>query len=238
MGATALLAVTLLNLVGAVERFAPVLPEQFDCKLKLDIGYDGVDRPLLLLLHVDLINNRVREDYYYLHVHPPKKYFTNIRLYEEGRQFMAFYRVKGDTLSSPKTCFIAPVSGSLPSRDFLRRDGTFLHSGHFTVSVGENGTVEVKSSDDDAESNSLGSEQRVFANVWGFEFDGKPGRLLESTRTRFPLQVKLVSFLPPSCAPVSLHCRVNLVVCVRTGKCERDFSVIQSQDFFTRWVRT
>ena len=55
----------------------PLLPAQFDCKARIDVGYTNEDdrqQPTLLLMHADLVNGRVREDYYRL---PDNKHGTD-----------------------------------------------------------------------------------------------------------------------------------------------------------------
>jgi hypothetical protein len=257
----------------ADERFAPLLPAQFDCKVIVDVGYEGTDHhaPLLMLMHADLANGRVREDYYRLPAsyngggghgtlnaesaaggRRPEKVYTTIRRFDEERQFMAYHRQRSrrdgrrKTVGSPRACFITPVEGLLPERDFLRRAASYLGTTNFSVRTvhaagaaaaaarstssssgggeeeaaggGEKGKARISvvvaphggSSDgggsggggargmdmnaggDTNTGDNEAAALMVFANAWEFEYNGRLMRLIESTRTRLPLQLQLV----------------------------------------------
>ena len=182
---------------------APLLPSQFDCKVKLDIAYESEteSRPILLLLHVDLESGRSREDYYYIHQDPPQKFYTAIRRFDEDRQFMVFYRVENDTLRSPQSCFIAPNQLYLPGRDFLRQSATYVNTTRYSVRLnGSISTFHAVSTGSKNTATGTGSSAEdtivstVYANEWEFEYQGVVFQLLESTRTRMPLFLSRVRF--------------------------------------------
>ena len=109
----------------------------------------------------------------------------------------------------------------LPSRDFLRQSATYIDTLHFTVRTGTGtvsgarsaasmspgGVVTIEVEDetvvgadgeftrDNDNSSGGGQEQQhtVFANVWDFDYAGRRVRLVESTRTRMPLLLQVVS---------------------------------------------
>lgn len=248
------------GVVEGNERFAPLLPAQFDCKARVDIAYtssSGADaahahggsrssknqQPMLLLLHADLDSGRVREDYYLLPEgnaggggggggggsgsgsrsgggipsnSSPEKVYTIVRRFDEGRQYMAYYRVEGwkGHVPTPRACFITAVEGELPQRDFLRQSASYIDTLHFNLAInnhrggiaaavvltpqGETSTTATKVQEQEEEvekgrdDRSGGVNHTVFANVWRFELGGKLMQLIESTRTRLPVQLQMV----------------------------------------------
>ena len=224
-------AVVVVVVVVGDERFAPLLPAQFDCKARVDIAYSsssGVDsteegsrsrnQPMLLLLHADLDSGRVREDYYLLPVgsaggtgsnsnSSPEKVYTIVRRFDEGRQYMAYYRVRGwkGHVPTPRACFITAVEGELPQRDFLRQSASYIDTLHFNLATDHRGVAVVltpqgetsatSTTAEEAKNVRLGVNHTVFANVWRFELGGKLMQLIESTRTRLPVQLQMVRSL-------------------------------------------
>jgi hypothetical protein len=128
-------SLSLLPPVVGDPKFAPLIPPHFDCKIRLDVGYADTSRPMLLLLHADLERGRVREDYYYLHVDPPRKFYTCIRRFDEGRQYMAFHRVLDGPVATPQSCFVVPTEGEPPTRDFLRQNAAYVATRNVTLRI-------------------------------------------------------------------------------------------------------
>lgn len=68
-------------------------------------------RPSLLLLHVDGVAARVREDFYALRGHMHRRFFTSIKHFDVEREWLIYHKQP----HSPRACMEIPFSGSISS---------------------------------------------------------------------------------------------------------------------------
>jgi hypothetical protein len=163
----------------AIDR-PPNLPFQFQMKLLVDAWYPVKGRvKILVLFHYDYINQRTREDLYRIKEgKDAKRYFTQIKRFDEGISYMVMHRVRDGPTPNPAACMSVATKGKIFHPSLLHYHG--IYTGPESISL--HLSLE-------------GEEYSPFpTETWGMKYKNMWYKYYESPVTRKPVRISWRNF--------------------------------------------